>query len=207
MGFSENHISESHLKNYNKLTGYLNLALDTRDVLFALCRDCDDLGFYRGNAWQLHMRPRNLPSTHAPNPPGLLEMAQEALAELEELRIISWKQYQETIFHPPEMRDGIQIADWESEEDLQFMELGIGERSTSKEVRLNSPQIKLLCHIIELAKKLGVSKASLCQEWGVARRQIYYYLRGDKMPSIRTYRSMLTTGYRLESLEAEKHVT
>jgi len=193
-------IEESHRLNYMRIVGAVDFSLDARDVLYALCRDCDDSGFYEGNCWQLHLSPRRKPTIAEPNPSGHLEAIQEAVAELERLRFITYRQYEDHCFVPPEMRDGIQISDWESEQDQAFLFTGM--KGSSPEMRLQSPQLQMLRQICELAQELGVSKAELCRQWGVANRQIYYYLKGDKMPSLRTYTKMTQTYHQLRGLQS-----
>lgn len=193
-------IKESHRLNYNRIEGAVDLSLDARDVLYALCRDCDDSGFYEGNYWQCHLFPRRRPTVDEPNPPDHVETVKEALAELERLRIITYRQYEEHCFVPPQMRDGIQIIDWESERDQAFLFTGM--KGSSPEMRLHSPQIKLLRQICKLAEELKVSKAELCRQWGVANRQIYYYLKGEKLPSRRTYDRMTLTYHQLQGVQA-----
>ncbi|MBA7596782.1 hypothetical protein ES703_03771 [subsurface metagenome] len=188
-------IEESHRLNYMRIVGAVDFSLDARDVLYVLCRDCNDSGFYEGNCWQCHLFPRRRPTVQEANPPDHLETVKEALAELERLRIITYRQY-ECQSVGGELRDGIQIMDWESDQDQAFLFTGM--KGSSPEMRLQSPQIKLLRQVCELAEKLGVSKAELCRQWGVANRQIYYYLKGEKLPSRRTFGKMTVTYHRLQ---------
>lgn len=83
----------------------------------------------------------------------------------------------------------------------------IGRKNTSPEVRLQTPQLKLLRQICDLAKELGITKVDLCQQWHIAKRQIYYYLRGDKMPSPAIYERMKQTHYYLQKIKRESSGT
>jgi len=199
-------ISESHLRNYNRIIGCAEVTNNAKDALHVLCRDCDDSGLYHGNAWQLHFGRCTI------------EAAIMDAEELVDQGVISFTQFEEhddipvTLPHErwsmnryyldeesrPMIRipHAIQINNWESEQDQAFIFGGI--KGSSPEMRLQSPQIKLLRQIVELAEKLKVSKAELCRQWGIANRQIYYYLKGDKLPSRRTFDKMTVTYPRLQ---------
>jgi len=117
-----------------------------------------------------------------------VDEAQEALDALERARIIS---------SDPDDYRKIHIQHWETPLDYDYRISSIGRRKATPEIRLQSPEIKLLKEIILLAEELGITKVALADEWHMPRQQIYKYFKGERLPSSSKFTMMKVTHARL----------
>ena len=156
-----------------------SLSRDAQNALWLLCTHADENGYVIADAELLE---EWAPGQYAANE------AQESLDALERARIIS---------SDPDDYRKIHIQHWETPLDYDYRISSIGRRKATPEVRLQSPEIKLLKEIVLLAEELGITKVALADEWHMPRQQIYKYLKGQRLPSSGKFAKMKVTHARL----------